>query len=546
MRAWLCTSLQRQFPKSHPSERQALTLHAPRGAQTSFQVAFRTDADDMQVAASAESSHLGVTIRRVGYVPVQHLNIKIPLDHLDGAEHIPGLVPDPLLPETTVHAGPYETNAFWITVGVPEDAAPGSHPVQVTLTSDQAGTVSLSAEVVVHNITLPKRRDFPVTHWFYADALCDWYKVEPFEEAFWPIAERYFANVVAHGQDTIYVPMFTPPLDGIKRPTQLLGVQPRGDRYEFDWSLARRWIRSAEKQGIERFEWTHLFSQWGVEFALRIYEGSGGGETMLWPENTPAVGSVYRNFLSQFLPEFKQFLDDENLLDRSFFHISDEPHGEQHLANYRAARELIRKLAPWMKVMDALSDVNFAREGLVDTPVPFLSSVTQFKAEGFEPWCYFCPGPRGTYFHRRLDTPLAKTAMAGWLFYKTEVRGFLHWGYNYWYKRATRNLIDPYTVTDAGAWPGWVYGDTFVVYPGENGPIDSLRWEVWAESLQDYALLQAAGVDPGDPMLSEIQDFETFPWTEDWISRARLEVLRRLEQQDCLRSTKRPNTPAPH
>jgi hypothetical protein len=84
-------------------------------------------------------------------------------------------------------------------------------------------------------------------------------------------------------------------------------------------------------------------------------------------------------------------------------------------------------------------------------------------------------------------------------------------------------------VSDARAWPEWVYGDTFVVYPGQDGPVDSLRWEVSAESLQDYVLLQAAAVDPGDPLLSEIIDFENFPWTEDWISRARLEVLRRLE-----------------
>ena len=57
-----------------------------------------------------------------------------------------------------------------------------------------------------------RRRDFPVTHWFYADALCDWYKVQPFEEAFWRVLAPYLADVAAHGQDTLYVPMFTPPL----------------------------------------------------------------------------------------------------------------------------------------------------------------------------------------------------------------------------------------------------------------------------------------------------------------------------------------------
>ena len=78
-------------------------------------------------------------------------------------------------------------------------------------------------------------------------------------------------------------------------------------------------------------------------------------------------------------------------------------------------------------------------------------------------------------------------------------------------------MIDPFTVSDGLKWPGWAHGDTFVVYPGPDGPIDSIRWEVFAESLQEYALLQTLGVDPDDPLLSEMQDFENFPRDPDWI-----------------------------
>jgi hypothetical protein len=69
------------------------------------------------------------------------------------------------------------------------------------------------------------------------------------------------------------------------------------------------------------------------------------------------------------------------------------------------------------------------------------------------------------------------------------------------------------------------HGDAFVVYPGENGPIDSIRWEVFAESLQDYALLQAAGVDPDDAMLAELETYEVFPKHEQWINAATAKVF---------------------
>jgi hypothetical protein len=526
MQSCLATNLQRFYPQSVLDGPDALTVDAPRGGRAAFQVVFRTE-DAPRTVAAAVVTELPVQVRRVGYVPMPHLNADTPADEIDGLAHLPGYAPDPLFPETEIVAGPFETNAFWLTVRVPKDAAPGAYPVAVTLTAGEE-TVTLTAAVQVHAAVLPARQHFPVTHWFYADALLDWYKLQPFEEAFWPILDAYFADVAEHGQDTVYVPVFTPPLDGVKRPTQLLHVTREGGTYHFDWTLVRRWIAAARAAGITHFEWTHFFTQWGVKYAIRIYEGHDG--PLLWEPETGATSETYRTFLTQFLPQLRQFLRDEGLVECSFFHVSDEPHGEEHLANYRAARALLKELAPWMPTMDALSEIDFARQGLTDIPIPIINNAPQFIAEGFPAWAYFCCAPRGRYLNRLFDTPLPKIAMAGWLFYRTQVRGFLHWGYNYWFKSQTQQLIDPFTVADGLAWPGWAHGDTFLVYPGPAGPIDSLRWEVFADSLQDYTLLQAAGIAPDDLMLAEITDYADFPKEAGWILERRKRVLERLSQ----------------
>ena len=79
--------------------------------------------------------------------------------------------------------------------------------------------------------------------------------------------------------------------------------------------------------------------------------------------------------------------------------------------------------------------------------------------------------------------------MSGWLFYKLGARGFLHWGFNYWQRVGSEEPLDPFFHGDSGEWPGIPFGDPFVIYPGPDGPIDSIRWEVFAESLQDFAIL---------------------------------------------------------
>ena len=77
----------------------------------------------------------------------------------------------------------------------------------------------------------------------------------------------------------------------------------------------------------------------------------------------------------------------------------------------------------------------------------------------------------------------------GPLLYYYNVKGFLHWGFNFYFAQYSTFPIDPYRTTDAdGAFPG---GDPFVVYPGANGiPEDSLRHEVFFEALQDQRALQ--------------------------------------------------------
>jgi len=528
MQTWLASSLVRHYPTTRPRRRKTLRLLAARGEQVSFQCCFRTGEEAREVTASAEAEGLDVHVRRVGYVPMPHFNAQTPKEETEGLGHLPGWVPDPLFPDASLEAGARETNAFWITVRVDSDAKPGPHAVRITITAKDEEPETLTAIVRVHRALVAPRRDFPVTHWFYADALCDWYRLEPFEDAFWPLLEKYLTDLVAHRVNVSHLPLFTPPTDGVKRPNQLLDVRRNGSRYTFDWRLVRRWTDLAQRQGIEYFEWPHFFTQWGAKFAIRIYEGHGASEKLLWDPETPAVSATYRDFLSQFLPEFKRFLDEQQLLERSLFHLSDEPHGEEALKNYRAARLLLREQAPWLKVMDALSDITFAREGLTDIPIPLITVAPEFIREGYPAWAYHWGGPRGRYAQRLFDTPLVKTRMLGWLLYRNRAKGFLHWGYNYWYKRQTRELIDPYVVTDAHSWPDWSYGDPFVVYPGADGPVDSLRWEVFGEGLQDYALLQQAGADPDGDLLSEIADYADFPRSESWIQSSRRELLRQL------------------
>ena len=529
----LVPSTLRLFPTDPLPVRGLSSLDAALNERVSFQLGLRAD-EATRVRVSLEGPEgWSLRVRRVGCVPVAHHNTPVLPDpqDTDGLGRIPGFVPDPLFDETETLLPQNETNAFWFTVRPAPDATPGRHRLVVAVQAlDDSGAPigrarRLSFAIRLHPVRLKSRTGFDVTLWFYVDCLMDRYGTAGFDEDFWRILPAYFRDMAEHGQNMVYVPLFTPPLDGVKRPSQLLRVARRpGGGYVFDWTDVRRYVRLAKKCGLAVFEWCHLFAQWGCRHALRIYEGQGEGETLLWPADTPATSPVYRAFLEQLLPELREFLRAERILGASRFHLSDEPSGEEARVNYAAAKRMVVGIAPWMRFMDAVSEVEFGREGIVDMPVPVIGTALDFHAAGIPCWCYYCCSPRGPYLQHLMDTPLAKVAMHGFLFWRWPFLGFLHWGLNYWNLHGTRTPIDPYATSDAKAWPGWAYGDTFLLYPGPDGPVDSIRWEVFAEALQDYALLQTLGVSRDDPLLAAIHSFADFPKDAAW----RLAVRRRL------------------
>src|SRR6476659_9217932 len=123
---WLESSLKRVFPNTEPGSPQ-LKLLAARNGTVSFQACLQNNRiwplrADCKLAGG---EGLGGRVRLVGLGPMPHFTPATDPKELDGIHSLPGLVPDPLYPETETHIGPQESRSYWITLRIPADAKPG-------------------------------------------------------------------------------------------------------------------------------------------------------------------------------------------------------------------------------------------------------------------------------------------------------------------------------------------------------------------------------------------------------------------------------------
>jgi len=531
MQVWLETSLKRIFPQSPASVSPFLELDVARNSKVAFQVGFHSNMKDQtQIACSIEAEELDPLVRYVGLVPLRHFNTDVRPEELDGVGYLPGLLPDPLYPLTKVDANPFASRSFWVTLNIPANIEPGEHTYIVRLSwkeGKEDKTKDLTLKLQVSSLIIKPRQNFHVTHWWRGEATSLYYETDLYSERWWQLTRAQMKNLIEHGNDVAFIQNLFELREVFKNPCQMLIVNETSPgKYAFDWSIIKRFIDMCKELGYKKFEWGHLWLYWGVEDAMHVYAKQNGKYELLWDKDLKATSPIYINFLEQYLPELHMFLQKENILKDSYFHLSDEPWSE-HVANYKRARDILRRIAPWMKVMDALSDVRYGREHLTDIPVPIISSAQDYIKEGIPHWVYYCTGPRDKWLNRLYDTPLAKIRMSGWLFYRFKAMGFLHWGYNYWYKLDKEEALNPFEEGAGYAYPGIASGDPFIVYPGPDGPYDSIRWEVFAESLQDYAILQSAGINPDNALLDPLKSYADFPKSENWLKETLTKILRK-------------------
>lgn len=537
-RALLCSSLEKIFPETDAIETEFTAFSMFKNEKKSFQ--FAVEAKKGETISFSVMSPLQNALRFF-YVKMIPAGTNAPKDADDYyIAKDKTAYPDLLLPlSENEFSTEYDgMNTVWAEIQSDADLPVGQHEIQITVCADGNET-ALQLTVEVLDDILPKQ-DIIYTNWFHTDCLAKCYGVEVFSDEYWRITENFLRRATEYGMNCVLTPLFTPPLDtkiGGERPTvQLVDVTVTGkDRYSFGFDNLEKWLSMCDRCGIVYYEMSHLFTQWGARHAPKIMAQKDGETVQIFGWNTRATGKPYKRFLEQFAKAILQFIDEKGIREKCLFHISDEPN-KGMLRPYKKASKIVHEYFTDVKIIDALSDFKLYEKGLVETPIPANNRIEPFIGKVPELWTYYCcEQGKDNVSNRFFAMPSARNRILGAQLYKFNVKGFLHWGYNFYFLQYSKGLIDPYKVTDAGG--AFYSGDSFAVYPAKDGtPYNSLRLNVLYDAFQDMLALKLLESKIGKEQTLAVLEkdlekpitFSEYPHGAKWILETRERVNKKI------------------
>lgn len=530
------SSLIKVFSDEEPTAQPFTKLSCLSNERVQLQVAFCNDSDcEVNVKVDCKFKDC------INVYYVEEIYSKNPVHALQDNYTLrkkSGYFPELLRPlDGCFNAKANKWNSIWLEVVPNPTLVAGEQKINVALTcGEDVQTIDFTLDVI--DAQLPAQTLIN-TNWFHTDCIATHYNIEVFSDKYWEYVKNFLKVAVDHGMNMVLTPLFTPPLDtkvGGERPTvQLVGVKVSSGEYKFDFTNLDKWIAICDEVGIKYLELSHFFTQWGAKKCPKIIAEVDGVQKRIFGWDTKASGKAYRSFLTAFAEVFKPYLKEKGLEDKVYFHVSDEPFAAI-ARHYRKASNIVKELFGEYKIMDALSNYKFYKKGLVKLPVPANDHIEPFIGNVSDLWTYYCCVQVKGVSNKFFSMPSQRNRVLGYQMYKFNVKGFLHWGYNFWYKQFSTGPVDPFTETDAGG--SFPSGDSFVVYPGDNGaPLISLRLKVFYDAFQDMRALQLLESLIGKEKTMQILEdgiepitFAQYPHCDDWQLATREKINAAIKQ----------------
>ncbi|MFH1022994.1 MAG: DUF4091 domain-containing protein [Planctomycetota bacterium] len=482
MRCGLVDSLMWVYPDSKIGDRPCVCheIDVARGGTAAVTILIKEAKPGTQVRFAARSKTGGRTqFFRLIDVPVESNTGPVDFTEKEGERNefvtrrAPFRVYDAMQPVGASFKVGAATQAVRVHIPISEDARPGKRECLLTVTHGKE-THALKLVVTVHRVGIPPvgRESWPFTNWFSFDNMATRHRLKPWSEEHWAMIRQYARLMARNRQNTFWFTF-----------KDVFAAGKTG--LELNRARLRRIVKTFIHAGMHYIEGGHFGGRSTSEWTCPTFSVSLTGHPATSAEGNADIAGAARQLMSE--------IETNGWRGRYLQHVTDEPIKE-NATDYRIFVGMVRKYMPGIPILDATMDPSLS--GSVDIWCPkaehYQKARDQFetmRAVGDRIWFYTCCSPGGPWLNRLLDMEILRPALLGWGAVLFHLDGFLHWGLNQY--RENQNPFEMSVIPNfAGGSNSLPAGDTHVVYPGDDGPWSSVRFESQREGIEDLELLR--------------------------------------------------------
>ena len=483
--AWVISTGMRLTPATIERDKNSRAIvQAFRNEIVSMQFAVRSSqtlkpfkvACQATKAASASALPCSwIKIRYPGYIPVDERDEDMA---------------DPLFASPPSEIKPNWTEGVWLTISVPEGAPARNYTGVLRI---HAGHESARFEITLQvlGFTLPDitKGSFYLNIWQDPASVARVAKVPLWSPAHWKLLAAYARDLADHGQKSITASILYDPWrsqTGFVYPAMVNWRFPgeyqlgQASRFRFDFSVFDRYVELMMKAGIDKsIQCFSMVDGPGSTSLCNIgYRDTTTGKLRVCP--TRVGDPMYQEVWKTFLPVFVRHLKERGWLSRTYIGFDEKP---QSIMN--GIFGVLKADGPRLKV--ALAGGTSSQESSTvgdltlnwrDLDHPEVVSHLLQERRNVGPTTFYTacsPAMPNTFIY----SPQWESRMMPWIAFHYGLAGYLRWAYQSWPDHVWEQPQSR-----------WHSGDSFLVYPGKNGPIDSTRWEMLRQGIEDYEALE--------------------------------------------------------
>ncbi|MFC1613841.1 glycoside hydrolase domain-containing protein [Gemmatimonadota bacterium] len=405
---------------------------------------------------------------------------------------------DPLLEVETVDVPANVAQPVWLTLEVPQETPPGKYSGKLTLSDKtrQLAVFNLSLEVLPAVLPPPVDWSYYLNIWQDPSGVAMAHKVEVWSEPHWKLLEKYAENFAAHGMKSIMTSITYDPWrsqSGYPFDSMVEWMYPGeftdggADKFTWDFTVFDRYVSLMMEAGVrEKIDcYALVMGPGGTTDAHIRYLDTGSGE---YRTAELAVGEpMWQQAWTAFLPVLREHLEEKGWFDKALLGFDEKPEKVMKIIF-----DFIIRTAPDFKLASSGGypgderkwgdEIVFIIEDLLDrTRWAEIEPLVRRMHEDPSRYVtfYTCCWPRipNTFLYSRLR----ESRLMAWIAWKYGLDGYTRWAVNAY----------PEDVWTQPRYK-WHSGDMYFVYPGQDGPLDGMRWELMRQGIQDYEVLKMA------------------------------------------------------